>query len=132
MVIYNGSKDPDLKPNNRNIFTMLKNVPAHLYKNMDTAFEMIEVGDIVNFDTVEGQSLCGKKAKITSKSHSKVAGGTNPFDHISFWAEKENGDKVFFTVASTLQYDTARKGVPFKGLLRNGSIVSGLISGFGA
>lgn len=111
---------------------MLKNVPSHLYKNMDTAFAMIEVGDIVNFDNVEGQSLCGKKAKILSKSHSMVAGGIDPYDHISFWAEKENGDKVYFTVASTLAYDSKKKGVPFKGMLRSGAIVSGLISGFGA
>lgn len=110
---------------------MKKNVPSHLYKNLDTAFDMIEVGDIVNFDNIEGQSLCGKKAKILSKAHSMVYGGTNPYDHISFWAEKENGDKMYFTVASTLQYDNAKKGVPFKGLLRNGNIVSGLISGFG-
>lgn len=111
---------------------MKKNVPSHLYKNLDTAFDMIEVGDIVNFDAVEGQSLSGKKAKILSKAHSTVAGGTNPYDHVSFWAEKENGDRVYFQVASTLAYDSAKKGVPFKGMLRNGNIVSGLISGFGA
>lgn len=111
---------------------MLKNVPSHLYKNLDTAFAMIEVGDIVNFDAVEGQSMSGKRAKIVSKSHSSVAGGTNPYDHISFWAEKENGDKIYVIVASTLAYDSAKKGVPFKGMLRSGGIVSGLISGFGA
>lgn len=111
---------------------MKKNVPSHLYKNMDTAFDMIEPGDIVNFDVADGLTLCGKKAKIISKSHTTVAGGINPYDHISFWAEKENGDKVYFTVASTLAYDAKRKGVPFKGMLRSGDIVSGLISGFGA
>lgn len=111
---------------------MKKNVPSHLYKNTDTAFNMVEPGDIVNFDNADGLALSGKKAKILSKAHSCVSGGINPYDHISFWAEKENGDKVYFMVASTLSYDAKRKGVPFKGMLRSGEIVTGLISGFGA
>lgn len=110
---------------------MKKNVPSHLYTQLDTVFDMIEVGDIVNFDAIDGQAMRGKKAKILSKAHSVVYGGTNPYDHISFWAEKENGDRMYFTVASTLHYDKDKKGVPFKGLLRNGNIVSGVISGFG-
>ena len=110
---------------------MKKNVPSHLLTQLDTVFDMIEVGDIVNFDAVDGQGLCGKKAKIVSKAHSCVAGGTNAYDHISFWVEKENGQKAYFTVASVLVYDKAKKGVPFKGMMRDGSIVSGVISGFG-
>lgn len=109
----------------------MKNIPAHLNHQLDVVFDSIEIGDIVNFDCIEGQSLCGKKAKIVSKAHSCVAGGTNAYDHISFWVEKENGMKAYFTVASVLVYDKAKRGVTFKGMLRSGDIVSGVISGFG-
>ena len=109
----------------------MKTIPSHLHSQLDAVFNMVEVGDLINFDTTEGQAMCGKKARIVSKAHSVVAGGTNPYDHISFWVEKENGNKMYFTCASTLSYSKVKKGVVFKGMLRDGAVVSGVISGFG-
>ena len=110
----------------------MKNIPAHLNNQLDVVFDSIEIGDLVNFDCIEGQSLCGKKAKVVSKAHSVVSGGTNSFDYIAFWVEKPNGKKAYIMAAATLAYSKDKRGVTFKGMLRSGDIVSGVISGFGA
>lgn len=109
----------------------MKKIPSHLNQQLDSVFECIEINDIVNFDCIDGQALCGVKAKIVSKAHSVVGGGTNAYDYVAFWVEKSNGQKAYFACASTLAYDKAKKGVVFKGMLRNGDVVSGVISGFG-
>jgi hypothetical protein len=109
----------------------MKKIPSHLNHQLDIVFDAIEVGDLVNFDVIEGQAMCGKKARIASKAHSVVAGGTNAFDYIAFWIEKDNGQKAYIMAASTIAYDKAKRGVTFKGMLRDGSVVSGVISGFG-
>lgn len=109
----------------------MKKIPSHLNSQLDIVFDAIEIGDLVNFDSVTGQALCGKKARISSKSHSVVSGGTNAYDYISFWIEKDNGQRAYIMVAATLVYDKAKRGITFKGMLRNGDVVSGIISGFG-
>lgn len=109
----------------------MKTIPSHLCTQLNSVFDAIDIGDIVNFDNVADQALCGKKARIASKSHGVVSGGVNEFDYIAFWIEKDNGQRAYIMVAATLEYDKAKRGVTFKGMLRNGAVVSGFISGFG-